>query len=209
MKIRKTLSRSALALVAAAALVGSQTGQAAANDSNTTKPVAVADVFNTLYANTTYTLTAGMLKNDTAASGGTLSVCSVSESDSPYVTITLKDGVVKAKLMQSADSAVVTYSYTVCENGDTANPSDAVTETINVKHTYPLLVKKLSPKKARYTNDNDQFVRVEVRWASFYHVDAKFKIPPHSSVVVKRLHRAQNWDAWMGSKKIYIGYGDV
>ncbi|MDB5170249.1 MAG: hypothetical protein JWN82_645 [Candidatus Saccharibacteria bacterium] len=208
MKIRNMLARPAVVCVAAVAMVSSLTGLAAADDTDNTKPVATADVFNGLYATKTYDLTAKMLMNDTG-NGGVLTICFVSQPENPNVKITLVDNKVTAKLLSTADGQVATFTSQTCEDDNTDNPSDPVTNTINVKHVYPMVVHKIpGGKKVEFTNKNDRSAKVRLRWKDSPDVvDMVFTVPAHSSKVVPRKHRHQRWEAWSG--KLSFGYGDI
>lgn len=171
-------------------------------------PVAAADTFDSFYANASYDITAQMLSNDT---GDSLVVSSVSKTDNPNVKVTLKGGKVTLQLLPDADSVTTTFTYTVSPQDDPSNMSEPVTDTVNVKHTNKPRFKKLghTNKRMKVFNDNDLFIKVKLVASNYYHVDKVFKVPAHGHVTVRRQHRVQDWSAWMGSKKIFIGYGTI
>ncbi len=198
----------AAALVSTSGIYAGLASPAQAGD-DTSKPVAVADVFSGLYASKTYDLTAKMLQNDTG-NGGVLTVYAITQSSDEHVHLTLKDGHVTVKFDPDADNDTATFTYQVIENGDVATVSDPATNTIRVKHVFPLVVKKVAGYKARYTNKNDAVAKVRVQWADYAGVtDNVFKLQPHSSLTIKRKHRNQTWDAWLVSSKSSMGYGHV
>ena len=181
-----------------------------AQGDDTPKPTAVTETIKGLYASMTYDLTDQMLQND-IGNGGVLTIYAITQSSDEHVHLTLKDGRVTVSFDPEADNDIATFTYQVIENGDTTNPSDAVEDTILVKHVIPMVVKRVAGHQAKYTNKNDTVAKVRVRKVGnpTGKPDNVFKVQPHSSVTIPRKHRYQQWGAWLIVSKSSLGYGTV